>query len=620
MNPSDLKQAASLPALFLDRVNLRRDAPFLRKRYGHELRTLSWNETRDEAFRVGTWLIREGMKPGARVALMAENGPELSVCDMAVQVTGGVSVPIYTTSTPLQIRHVLEHSNVAFLFLGTETFLKRVRHAIHDLQSPIRVVIVGGSRIGETGSDIEHLPAIRKFAAGFEQRNAPEETDRNTVMSRIAEIRRDRLSAIIYTSGTTGPAKGVMLSHENILSNCQGALERIPFSESDVFLSFLPMSHSFERSMGHYAVLAAGATIHYARSLATVPKDFLEASPTVAMVVPRFLMKMRQRVSDTIATRPPLSRWLIRKALTLRLKALRRDGEKGLPSPNRGLLARLAGRLVTSKFRARLGGRIRFLVSGGAAMSFPTWEFFETAGIPVLQGYGLTETSPVVSVNPPDRNRPRSVGKPLNNVGVRIAEDGEIEIAGPAVMMGYWNDERATRQMISPEGWLKTGDVGHLDDEGYLYITDRKKDLIVSSSGKNISPQNIENALCAHPLVEYACVVGEGRRALGALLSPGIEPLRECIRDQGFEIEDLGELVRHPRVEDLYRDLVKGVNEHLAPYERIQRFRVVERPFSIEHGELTPTLKVRRRQVEKIHARTIRQLFPPRTDPGPLGP
>jgi len=327
------------------------------------------------------------------------------------------------------------------------------------------------------------------------------------------------------------------------------------------------------------------------------------------MVVPRFLEKIRQRVEQEAErlSGPGRAAWrAAMRAGRARAERLRRGAP--VPAPLQ-VLARLGKAAVFRRVHEKLGGRLRFLVSGGAALSPELWTFFEAVGVTVIQGYGLTEASPVISVNPLERNRPDSVGRPLDNLEVRIAPDGEIEVRGPSVMKGYWKAPEATAEALAPGGWLRTGDVGRLDGEGYLYITDRKKDIIVTAAGKNVSPQNLEGLLSSDPLVAHACVVGEGRHTLGAVLSPEEEELRRRTADLEVKDKPLEELVRHPRVQALFREAVERVNRRVASHERIARFHVAPRPFSLEGGELTPTLKVRRRRVMERYAREIEELF-----------
>lgn len=602
MVSQDTKTFSSIPALFVKRARERGDAPLFFKQYGSNSITYTWNEALARVHAIAAALVRMNLAPGDRVAVMADNGPEHSFCDFAIQAGGGIVVPIYTTTAADQMCHILSDSASKIFFFDKESYLRRIQEAFSNLDEPPILVRMHDPKNPQD----EEIPLLSAMMA-----STPLESEAGEIERRITSIGRDDLSVIIYTSGTTGPAKGVMLSHGNILSNVEATLRVVSLGPSDTFLSFLPMSHSFERSIGHYAMIEAGVFIHYARSLATVTRDFPEAKPTVAAVVPRFLEKMRQRILATLDNLPFPLRPVVKSALNVRLrKAILTRRQKPVP-----LLLKLASILVgmtgLNKVKEKLGGRIRFLVSGGAALSPELWDFFDALGLVLLQGYGLTETAPVISVNPPERNKPESAGRPLDNLSVRTAEDGEIEVTGPSIMKGYWNLPEMTRAAFTEDGWFKTGDIGRIDEEGYLYITDRKKDIIVSSSGKNISPQNLENALCMDPLVEYACVLGEGQRFLGALLSPNLETITPRIRELGIKEADPASLAGDPRVIDLYQQIVNRVNSNVSSCEKILRFKLVRKPFSMDGGEITPTFKVRRRQVESNHADDIRVLFNP---------
>jgi long-chain acyl-CoA synthetase len=605
MAAPDLSKIASLPAMFAARVDACGEAILFRKRYGTELRTCTWNEAFDKVMRIASGLVRMGFQRGDRAAVMAENGIQLALCDLAVQAAGGVVVPIYTTLATGEIRHILENSDCSIFFAGKKAALPQVQEALEGMDTPPMLVAL---REVENEKDLD----AQSLSAMIETKPVQEELDE--LETRIARLQREDLSSIIYTSGTTGPSKGVMLTHGNIIANVECALEAVPLEERDTTLSFLPMSHSFERTLGYFAMIAAGATIHYARSLATVAQDFAEASPTVALVVPRFMEKLYQRAKGAVNDAKPLQRFMAKTALHIRTQRARKIRRNERVPFWITLLSRPA-ETVLKKIRDRLGGRLRFLASGGAAMNVEVWDFFEAVGITVLQGYGLTETAPVVAVNRLERNKPESVGPPIRDVSVRIADDGEIEVAGPNIMKGYWKNPEETAKVFTGDGWFRTGDIGRVDGDGYLYITDRKKDIIVSASGKNISPQNIENALCLDPLIEFACVLGEGRNSLGALLSPNSEALAMCAREMGILEDDPEALAQDSRVIDVFKEVIARVNRSLAPYERINRFRLAERPFSQEGGELTPTMKVRRKIIQELHADEIRKLFSPLDEP-----
>jgi len=599
----EINQASSLPQLFMLRAKENSKETFLKKQYGSVIKAFTWKDIVQKVNSIANALIKAGLEKGQRVALMGNNGPKLLSCDLAVQAAGGSVTYIYSTSKAEEIRHILVDSQSAFFFFNKNLGLPHIKEALKDLKKkPLSVSIHDGSE----GLGMEGVLDLSSFSE-----KSPDEPDLAEIDRRTANLTRDDLSSITYTSGTTGLSKGVMLTHGNLLSNLSGGIDGVKLNAEDTILSYLPMSHSFERTVGQYAIIASGAVIHYARSVATVSKDFMTARPTVAIVVPRFLEKMRQRVTSSIDAKKTLAKAVAKWALKIRIRKVRKEQNGESISIVHKAMAILADRLVMKKVRRRLGGRLRFLVSGSAAMALETWEFFEAVGITIIQGYGLTETSPIISANTLHSNKPKSVGKPINNMSVRIADDGEIEVSGPSVMKGYWNNNKATDETMTEDGWLKTGDVGVLDEDGHLYITDRKKDIIVTSSGKNIAPQKIEKTLCSNPLVDFACVMGDGKRFIGAILSPNMETLNTVATNLGIPEENPPKISENPKITTLYQDMINQVNSSLAPYEKIVRFRIADSPFSMERGELTPTMKVRRKQVEKNHKDLIHWIFNP---------
>jgi len=559
---------------------------------------MTWDEAALRVRRMAAALIARKMAPGARVALMADNGPLWAMADLAIQAAGGVVVPVYCTSSEATIEHIVTDSEAALFLAGTRRYAERVAPLL-DRAGTITSVCLEGDAAGPPGAiDLE------TFLGPL-----PDESALMAIDESVAALDRDRIATMIYTSGTTGPPKGVRLSHGNLLANVEASLRICPLTDDDHLLSILPLSHSYERTAGFLAPLLAGATIHFAQSAATLARDIVDARPTMVLVVPRLLEKMRHKIVSSISGLDGIKGRLARRALALRLDAARALAAGRRP----GLLARLGAPialgLIGPSIQARLGGRLRRFFAGGAALSGEVWAFYHAIGVTVIQGYGLTETSPVISCNPLDAIKPGSVGKTLDNLEVTIAGDGEILVRGPSVMAGYHNLPEATAEAIDGEGFFHTGDVGHLDDEGYLFITDRKKDIIVSAAGKNIAPQNVENALCEGAYIEYACVFGEGENVLAAIVSPDVEAVTEFAEREGIDAGDPEALIAHPDVAALFQRAVDEANESLAAYERVARHHLVEVPFSIEGGEITISLKVRRRFVAEKYAGLIETLF-----------
>ena len=583
-------EAPSIPAAFFQMAGIRNDAVLFRKRLGRKVESFTWSEIESLVIRFGVAMIRRGFAPGDCAALMADNGPLWAVADLAIQAAGGVTVPIFCTATDDQIRHIVNDCKARLFLAGSEKHLRAAD--LSDLppgSRPEAVVIdEPSSRGGEAGRLETFLGA------------PPTDDEIEALKERTASLGRDGLCSIIYTSGTSGPSKGVLLTHGNILANLKGCRLMLEIGHNDVFLSILPMSHSFERTAGFYSVILSGAQIHFARSPGTLSKDIVEAKPTMVMMVPRFLEKMRQKILTAMESTPGIAGALGRAALRVRLRLARSVAAHEKPSLCLRLTGRAALKLIGPSVQKKFGGRIRAILSGGAPLSLEVWILFHALGITVMEGYGLTETSPVIACNPPDRIKPGSVGKPITGVDVKIAGDGEILAGGPCVMKGYHNLTEATAEAIDDQGYLHTGDVGHLDDDGYLFITDRKKDIIVSASGKNIAPQNVESALCLDPLVEFACVFGDKENFLVAILSPDQETMAERKLDGGFG---------DPETLARFQEAVDRANENLAPYERIFRFHLAETPFTTDGGEITTTLKVKRRFILDKYGDVIEKLF-----------
>lgn len=577
-------------------------------RYGHRIvfqgkkeghyHPITWSELTAQVEMIALGLLELEIASGDRVAILSENRPEWAFADIAILSVAAVSVPIYTTLSSTEIEHILRDSGSKLVFVSTPELLSKVLSLKDSLD--LKIVLfdapyrVTGPRIFWVGE----LMGLGK-AAG--------ESRRELLRKRLAGGKSEDLASLIYTSGTTGSPKGVMLTHGNFLSNARAVHEVLPITESDSTLSFLPLSHVFERLAGYYFVLLVGGRIAYAENMETVAQNLVEIQPTVVTGVPRFYEKFYARVQETLRKATGLSLKVLSWALAVGEERAKRLLQKE-PLP---WLLKLqyyaADRLVFSKLRSRLGSRIRFFVSGGAPLSKPLAEFFYGAGILILEGYGLTETSPVITCNRPNQFRFGTVGLPVPGVQVMIAHDGEILTRGPHVMRGYWNNPEATAQVMD-SGWFHTGDIGTIDTDGFLVITDRKKDMIKTSGGKLIAPQNLENFLKADPLIADCMVVGDKRKFVVALIVPDFEKL-DVVAKELSGSGTLEEFVRDPKIVNLFWERVEQVNSRLAPFEQIKKVAVLSGPFSVAGGTLTPTLKVKRRVVEERYASEIEAMY-----------
>jgi long-chain acyl-CoA synthetase len=552
-------------------------------------------ERRVEACASG--LLVHGVQPGDRIALLSENRVEWALVDIACLEIGAVVVPIYPTLLAEQIEYLLNDSGSVAVFCSTPDQVEKIR-SIREKAPSVREVI---SFEAATSPDTQSLDKLLELGRLNVEDKRPE------IDRRADATGPEDTATIIYTSGTTGQPKGVVLTHGNITENVRGVARVIHLGPEDRCLSFLPLSHIFERMAGHYYMLYQGVSICYAESPETVANDMGEIRPTVMVSVPRLYEKIYSRVLEAANTGSPTKRKIFwwAKAVGERwaTKMIRQQEIDFALSVQK----RIADALVFRKLQGRTGGRLKFFVSGGAPLAREIAEFFFAAGLPIYEGYGLTETSPVLTCNTPEAFRPGSVGPVLPGVEVKIADDGEILTRGPNIMPGYYKRPDDTAEAFE-DGWFKTGDIGHLDEDGFLYITDRKKDLLVTAGGKNVAPQPIENELKLHKFVSEAVVIGDRRRYLTVLLVPALEPLMAHAAREGLG-ETAAEVVAHPAIQHAFGQLVTETNERLASFEQIKKFRVVDHEFTLDDGQLTPSLKVRRRVVGEMYSEIIDSMY-----------
>jgi long-chain acyl-CoA synthetase len=567
------------------------------------IKSLSSQELFERVRDLSLGLAAIGIATGDRVAILSESRPEWLMMDLAVLSAGAVTVPIYPTLAAASVRYILHDASAKAAVVSTRLQLEKIQEVRHQLPALESVVVIDGSAAGDSPSVISfetvaergHSRLTAEWGAGKEFRD------------RARAVGPDQLATIIYTSGTTGEPKGVMLSHGNLVANLKAGAVALQITQDDVALSFLPLSHSFER-MVSYIYLFSGVTVVFAESFETMGRDLPMVRPTVMTGVPRAYEKLHARIMDKGQSEPGLKGAIFRWAVgagTARGKAALRGRSVGMLG---SLQAALADRLVFAKIRDGLGGRIRYLVSGSAPLSGDIAEFFHGIGLPIVEGYGLTETAPILTVNPPDAPRVATVGRPVPGVELQIAEDGEILARGPNVMSGYYNKPQATSDALK-DGWFHTGDIGAIDAEGYLRITDRKKDLLVTSGGKKIAPQPIEGILRRSPLVAEAVLLGDRRKYAAALIVPDFAALERRLKDLGRPPAPRAELVVRADVVALYQEIVDALNRELSQFERIKKIALLPTEFSIASGELTPTLKVKRKVVEERWRERIEELY-----------
>jgi long-chain acyl-CoA synthetase len=561
---------------------------------------VSCDEMLARAKNIAAGLHAIGVRSGDRVALLSESRVEWTLTDAGCIFGGVIDVPIYPTLMPPQVRYILKDSGASALFIEGRAKFDELKEILAECPQVTHVVYFDAA--GMSAAEGLPLAELERLGAEFQQHN-PGELDRFA-----REITPDDLATVIYTSGTTGEPKGVMLTHANIVTNLIDSSGHLSFGGRDVALSVLPLSHVFERQ-AMYMYLYRGMAVYFAESLQTIGPNLREVRPTILVGVPRIFEKIYDRIQERAAEAGKFAALMLAWSVVV----AREYAQYTLAHRPPPLLLKLkhgvASWLVFSKWRAAFGGRIRLLVSGGAALPEDLAYIYIGAGIPIIQGYGLTETSPVITTSSIDTIRVGTVGTAIPHVDIRIAADGEIEVRGPNVMRGYYNKPEETRAVFTDDGWFKTGDVGTLDADGYLSITDRKKELFKTSGGKYISPQPIEQAIKGSRFVNQVVLIGAERKFPAALIVPNWEQLESYCKLKGIEVKNRRELCEHPRIVDLIERQIERLTPNLARYEKIKKVALLENEFTIEGGELTPTLKVKRRVVDQKYRDVIEKLY-----------
>ncbi len=585
-----------------------------------EYETIDWNEVTEDVKNLAAYMVEHGIEAGDRVAILSENRYEWTVIDLALQIIGGVNVALYTSLPPAQCEYILRDSEAKLFFASTGIQVKKAIKVFENCEHLKRVVAIDRPRVEEYMEE-PYLSLYEKVMAEGMKLYPKHEEEIN---ERIKAIEPEDLATLIYTSGTTGKPKGAMLTHRNIVSNIKAAHQHIDIYESDRCLSFLPLCHAFERTAGYYAMMAGGAEIFYAESVDTVAKNMTEVHPTIIISVPRLFEKIYNLVTKSVEEGTAVKQKIFNWAFNVGRKYA--DGKRGLVTIQKNI----ADKLVFDKLKERTGGNIRFFVSGGAALPAEIGTFFMAAGLNILEGYGLTETSPIMCANKYGEEKMGTVGKVLNGITVGIqrlddskiiaevsgedyptditSEAGEILCKGPNVMKGYWKNDEATREMIDEDEWLHTGDVGRFVN-GNLQITDRIKHMIVNAGGKNIYPGPIEDLFKTSKWVDQLVVVGERQAYMAALIVPDFEVLKSYADSNNISYDTIEELIKDDDIQSIYRKQIRSQSKDLASHEKIRDFRLVPNEFTVESGELTPTLKVKRRIIEDKYSDLINDIF-----------
>ncbi|HKC63117.1 MAG TPA: long-chain fatty acid--CoA ligase [Pyrinomonadaceae bacterium] len=598
--PLEQDEPKTLVEMFERTVRLHNKPDALNYKRDDAWRSISSDQMLARARRIALGLYLLGLRHGDCAAILSENCPEWTLADAGCLFAGAIDVPIYPTLTPAQVRYILRDSGARALFIQNRAKFEQIKDVLKDCPSLEHVIFFDGSGAKDKGA---------LTLAELEERGRVLSEERPSLSEELTgAVLPEDLATIIYTSGTTGEPKGVMLTHSNIVSNVIDCSDHLAFGESDTVLSVLPLSHVYERT-GMYMYIHHGMSIYYAEAMDKIGDNLREVRPSVVLCVPRLLEKIYARVKERAAEAGRAKYALLMWAISVgKLYAQHTTNKQRVP-PMLALKHKLASRLVFSKWRAALGGRIRVIASGGAALPEEIALIYIGALMPVIQGYGLTETSPVISAGMIEDNRVGTVGKPIRNVEVRIASDGEIEVRGPNVMRGYYNKPEDTRAVFTSDGWFKTGDIGALDADGFLKITDRKKELFKTSGGKYIAPQPIEQMIKNSRFVNQVVLIGNGRKFPAALIVPDFEQLRSYAELKALDARTPSELIRHPRIINLFERQVAAHTPALAQFERVKRIALLENELTIEGGELTPTLKVKRRVIDEKYRDLIDRLY-----------
>jgi len=599
-SPLYADEPKTLAELFIKAAEKHNRADALNFKQNGKWKRISSDEMIARAESIALGLYSLGIKKGDRIALLAANSPEWTLTDAGCQFAGIIDAPIYTTLAPGAVEYIIKDAGAKVLFLENAECFERLKNVLSECPTLEKIVFFDSTDI--TDENAMSLAELENAGAKLKTENP------NLIKNLIDAIAPNDVATLIYTSGTTGEPKGVMLTHSNLVSNVLDAGAEHAFSPNDKPLSVLPFSHVFERT-GMYLYILNGMAVYYAESIERAADNLREVAPTMFVAVPRIFEKVYARAKVKAAQESQTKAMIFDWAIDVgKQYALLTEQKQPIPR----LLAvkhSIADKIVFSKLRESFGGNLSFCISGGAALSDDINLIFTGAGIAIMQGYGLTETSPVITTNTGMNTRLGSVGKPIRNVQIRIAADGEIEVSGANVMLGYYNKPEATREAFTDDGWFKTGDIGTLDADGFLKITDRKKELFKTSGGKYIAPSPIEQLIKASRFVSQVVLIGNERNFPAALVVPNFEQLENYAKIKNLDIKLPAEFCSHPRIIDLIERQIAELTKNLSHFEKVKKIALLENELTVEGGELTPTLKVKRRVVDEKYADVIEKIY-----------
>ncbi len=593
----------SIPAIFYNRAEKYRYEPFLRYKENGSYKDMTWLDAQRKVRALGLGLVSLGIKPGDMVAIFSENSWEWIIADLAIMSIGAADVPIYATNSGEEAAYIINDSKAKALFVSDRDHLDRILHLETKLKGLKNIIT-----FDDLDTDEKYVTNLGKL---LEMGDDTRDTGGSDFENMIDSIDPSNIATLIYTSGTTGPPKGVMLTHANFVSNVMQCYATHPIiGHSDSSLLILPLSHSFGRTVGLYLMTHIGAQISLAENFSTVLQNLKETRPTLIASVPRLFEKAYSGILSQVEASPQFRKKIFSWARDVALRAVDYIVHNNKMPRVLELQYNAADRLVFSKIRSAMGlDRIKVAINGGGPLAVDIDRFFNGIGVPLHNGYGLTETSPVTNVNTFEVFEFGSVGPHVPDTKIRIAEDGEILVKGPQVMKGYYNQLEATKSVFTEDGWFMTGDIGFVDEKACLHITDRKKDIIITAGGKNISPQNLENALITDQYIEQAVVIGEGKKFLSALIVPNFTDLREYARQKGISFAEDEELIKKPEIIDFYDERIKSIMKNFARVEQIRKFTLMPKEFSQQTGELTPTLKLKRKIINEKYADIIEAMY-----------